>query len=136
VKTIVLGYDDTRGARRALERTAELARAFHASVVVVSVAPVLEPAGPGIGLTDSVEPLELHEEELAHARQLLTEHGVSAEYELAVGNPAKRIVEIADQRRADLVVVGREDGFLGRILGDSVSGAVERHAHCDVLVVH
>jgi nucleotide-binding universal stress UspA family protein len=49
MKTIVLGYDDTVPAKHALERTAELARAFQANVVVVSVAPVLAPAAHGIG---------------------------------------------------------------------------------------
>jgi nucleotide-binding universal stress UspA family protein len=44
MKTIVLGYDDTVPAKNALERTAELAAAFEANVVVVSVAPVLAPA--------------------------------------------------------------------------------------------
>ena len=47
MNTIVLGYDDTEPAKRALDRTAELARAFQANVVVVSVAPVLSPAGHG-----------------------------------------------------------------------------------------
>jgi nucleotide-binding universal stress UspA family protein len=136
MKTIVLGYDDSVGARRALARTAELARALAAKVVVVSVAPVLAPVGRGIRPSDPVDPFDLHEQELEHARQRLDECGVDADYELAVGNPARAIIELADDRAADLVVVGREAGLLRRVLGESVSGAVERHAHCDVLVVH
>jgi universal stress protein F len=136
MKTIVLGYDDTLGAKRALDRTSQLAKAFHAEVIVVSVAPVLAPTAHGIGPIDPVEPPELHEEELAHARRQLTERGIDADYQLIVGDPARSIVELADRFHADLIVVGREHGFLGRLLGVSVSGAVERHAHCDVLVVH
>jgi nucleotide-binding universal stress UspA family protein len=46
-------------------------------------------------------------------------------------------VELAEQRSANLIVVGtREPGLLKRLLGLSVSGSVERKARCDVLVVH
>ena len=49
MKRIVLGYDDTESAKRALKRTCELAKPLEGYVVVVSVAPVLVPAGHGIG---------------------------------------------------------------------------------------
>ena len=137
MKTIVLGYDDTVQAKHALERTAELARAFQAKVIVVSVAPVLVPAGHGIGPIDPADPPELHEEQLEHARVLLRERGVEVESRAAVGNPAEMILDAAQARHADLIVVGtREVGLVQRLLGQSVSGAVQRKAHCDVLVVH
>jgi nucleotide-binding universal stress UspA family protein len=137
MKTIVVGYDDTAPAKRALERTAELATAFAANVVVVSVAPVLAPAAHGIGPIDPADPPELHVEELAHARALLSERGIDATYRVALGDPAKTIVDAAQEQRADMIVVGsRELGLLRRLLGESVRGAVERKAHCDVLVVH
>ena len=52
MKTIVVGYDASDAAERALDRAAELAEALAARIVVVSVstaaapAPVLEPTGP------------------------------------------------------------------------------------------
>ena len=49
MKRIVLGYDDTESAKRALKRTCELAKLLEGYVVVVSVAPVLVGAGRGIG---------------------------------------------------------------------------------------
>ncbi len=137
MKTIVLGYDDTVPAKRALERTAQLAKAFHANVIVVSVAPVLAPAAHGIGPVDPADPPELHEEQLEHARVLLRERGVEVESHAALGDPAEMILDVAQARHADLIVVGaREVGLVQRLLGQSVSGAVERKAHCDVLVVH
>ena len=60
MKTIVLGYDDSESAVRALGRVIQLAKAFDASVVAISAAPVLVPAAHGIGPIDPVDPPELH----------------------------------------------------------------------------
>lgn len=137
MKTVVLGYEDTVPAKHALERTAELARAFQAKVVVVSVAPVLVLAAHGIGPIDPADPPELHREELEHAKALLGERGIEAEYQVALGDPAEMILDVAEARGADMIVVGsREVGLVQRLLGQSVSGAVQRKAHCDVLIVH
>ena len=56
MKTIVLGYDDSESAVRALGRVTQLAKAFDASVVAISAAPVLVPAAHGIGPIDPVDP--------------------------------------------------------------------------------
>lgn len=137
MKTIVLGYDKTEAADRALERTVALAKAFGSRVVVTSVAPVLVPAGRGIGPIDPADSPDLHAEELAHARQKLEAAGLTATYVNALGDPAGTIVEVADQEDADLIVVGtREPGLLDRLIGGSVSAAVSRQAHRDVLIVH
>ena len=137
MKTIVLGYDDTEPAKRALERTAELAKAFQANVVVISVAPVLAPAAHGIGPIDPADPPELHKEQLEHATALLRDRGVAAESQTALGNPAGMILDLSEDRGADMIVVGsREVGLVQRLLGQSVSGAVQGKAHCDVLIVH
>ena len=55
MKRIVLGYDDTESAKRALKRTCELAKVLKGYVVVVSVAPVLVPLGRGIGPIDPTD---------------------------------------------------------------------------------
>jgi nucleotide-binding universal stress UspA family protein len=137
MKTIVLGYDDTEHARRALARTAEFAEVFKARVVVVSVAPVLVGAGHGIGPIDPVDSPELHREQLTYAKSELRNRGIEGAYQLAMGHPSDAILDAAEAEQADLIVVGgAESGLTSRLFGDSVSGSVQRRAHCDVLVVH
>jgi nucleotide-binding universal stress UspA family protein len=135
METIVIGYDETEPAKRALERAAELATAFGAKVIVTSVAHTY--LGHRIGPADPVDPPELHRAELEHAAAFLAERGIEGEYDLALDDPADHIVRLAEERGADLIVVGtREPGLIERMLGLSVSGAVQHKAHCDVLVVH
>ncbi len=134
---IVLGYDDTDASKRALERAAQLTKAFGSELIVTSVTPVMMGATRSTGPIDPVEPLEKHSEELAHARAYLEGQGISAHYQPAVGDVGDTIVEVARDRGADLVIVGtREPNLLARLFGQSVSEAVAHHAHIDVLIVH
>jgi nucleotide-binding universal stress UspA family protein len=163
MKTIVIGYDGSDAAERALGRAAEIAQAFSARLVVVSVsglatipAPVsafgptaeLVPpavagpvaAGGTVPLPKPVsaqEPEELARRQLERARMSLASRKVETEYLVELGDPAERLLEVAEQRDADLIVVGsRERGFLERLLGRSVDEAVARRAERDVLLVH
>ena len=139
MKTILVGYDESEAAERALARAAELAVAFDAKVIVTSVAQLLvgAAAARGIGPIDPVDTPAMHREELRHAAAFLDQRGVQAEYIVTLGDAAAEILELAESREADLIVVGtREASLLERLLDPSVSGAVQRKAHCDVLVVH
>ena len=91
MKKIVLGYDDSEASQRALERAAQLAKAFGSELVVTSVAPIMTSIGRSGGPIDPTDPPAKHAEELAQARAYLEGQGVSAEYQSAVGNPADTI---------------------------------------------
>src|SRR5436309_15048893 len=137
LKTIVVGFDDTKPARRALERAADLAEAFGAKLVVTSVAPILVGITRNAGPLHPVDSREEHREQLQDARELLEARNLKGDYVPAVGEPADTIAELADDLDADLIVVGtREPGVLERLLGQSVSERVAHHAHRDVLIVH
>ena len=137
MSTIVVGYDDTPASQRALDRAVELAKVFGSSLIVTSVAPVPTTPGRAEGAIDPTDSPADHVEELVAARKHLESAGVASEFVPAVGHPADTITQLAEQRSAELIVVGtREIGFLGRLLGQSVSESVVHHAHCDVLIVH
>jgi nucleotide-binding universal stress UspA family protein len=147
MKTIVVGYDGSDPAKRALERAVFLAEKLGSTLVVTSVAEpvaVAEDAfvpGDAIGLAaPAIVPVPDRAEatrELAEAKAAIAGRSVEAEYITTVGDAAEGIVEVANQREADLIVVGtREPGFLDRVLGGDVSEAVSRRAHRDVLIVH
>lgn len=154
MRPVVVGYDGSTSSQRALERAAMLARALGTTVIVVSVDVVVPPiVATPVGLADPtiapIPPVPLLPEpvpdassavapELADARTLLEGRGVEAEYVPASGDAAEAIVTLADERRAELIVVGStsDRGFLDRVLAGSVSRDVSKRAHCDVLLVH
>jgi nucleotide-binding universal stress UspA family protein len=124
---ILLAFNDTDVANRALERAAQLAKLFETNLVVASVTPV------AIGAAPDMTPGP----ELQRADALLRAKGVEAELVEAVGDTALAIVEAADKYGAGLIVIGtREPSQVERMLGHSVSEQVQRMAHCDVLIVH
>ena len=164
MQTIVVGYDASDAAERALRRAAEIAEAFSARLLVVSVSgsayvptpvsaleagaepippAVVGPVAPGgtVPLPEPVmpppEPEEVARRQLERAKMALAGLKLESEYVVKLGDPAERLLEVAEQRDADLIVVGsREHGFLDRLLGRSVDEAVARRSQRDVLLVH
>jgi nucleotide-binding universal stress UspA family protein len=152
-RTIVVGYDGTAPAERALRRAAEYAQALRARVVVVSVAspqPLADVGAPGaFGLmpypaypaaeADQIveRDKQLWEQHRERVRTLFADAELQVDFAGVAGAPAQELVDAAEQHRAELIIVGtREPSFLERLLGGSVSQDVARHAHCDVLIVH
>ena len=149
MKTILVGYDGTRSAERALARAVELAQAFDSKLVVVSVTapePITMTGGafglmpyhfpePDVTIARMDEAVWGQHRE--HVEAFCARAGVPVEFATATGEPTEEIVEVADTHGADLIVVGtREPGFFDRLFGGSVSQGVARRARCDVLIVH
>jgi len=133
---IVIATDGSEGAEAAVGAGARVARTLGTKAVIVYVRPSLGPLG---------EPYyqEKLSEQMAHARaaleranELLSREGVEAKEEILEGSAADRIVELARERNAPLIVVGSRGlgAVAGALLG-SVSSAIIHRTDRPVLVV-
>ena len=137
MKTILVAYDDTEPSRRALDRAASIAEAFGARVLVTSIAPLVHSSPRSITQIERYDSIGEHSEEVSTAHSLLEKRGIDAETVMATGDPASAIARLAEDRNADLVVIGtRGLGPVQRLLGQSVSEKVSRRVRCDLLIVH
>jgi nucleotide-binding universal stress UspA family protein len=143
---ILVGYDRSDSAKRALDRAIERCNEMHAPLLVLAVhEAVLDPTGPrAFGTMGDGSPMEgpfrempdVHEA-LQEARGLVEDGAVAkAEYAWAIGEPGGLIVETAKDHKARLIVVGHtHHGFLGKVFGADVSAEVEKHAGIPVEIV-
>ena len=133
-RRILLCYDGSAEARRALERVGEIASVVPSRVTVVSVAEPIYPNPPYTGYADPGEE-QAHRRLLEEAAEDLRGQGVDTTTLESVGDPAAALLDAA-RDGADLVVVGsRHRGVIKRLLFGSVSAEVVVKAPCDVLVV-
>jgi nucleotide-binding universal stress UspA family protein len=142
--TIVIGFDASEGAGRALDHAIAEAKSSGDTLVVVAVfEALLDPEGPqnfgslseGARMIPLVEPAEL-EPIFAKARTRIEAASLEADYVWAVGNPADKIAATARDREAHLVVLAaHHHSFLSRLLGTDVAAEVERELGSSVVVV-
>lgn len=143
---ILVGYERTESADRALHRAIALAHEKHAPLLVLAVheAP-LDPTGPrAFGTLGDGTPMQgpfpelpdLHEV-LHEAREKVNAGGVKkATYAWAIGEPGGLIVETAKDHHCSMVVVGQgHHSFLGKVFGADVASEVEKHAGIPVEIV-
>jgi nucleotide-binding universal stress UspA family protein len=73
---------------------------------------------------------------LEEASKALEEAGVDVETHAREGDPADAILDVAEEEKADLIVVGNK-GMTGakRFLLGSVPNKVSHHAPCGVYIV-
>ncbi len=136
---IVCAVDFSEASRTALEHAAELARRFHAELLLVHVWKGV----PGTEDTGAA-PLTLANEDEARLEGKLEEWEREAEQIagrevrtlLTSGSPASEVARIASDETAELVVTGTHGrtGFERAVLG-SVAEDIGRHSPCAGLVV-
>lgn len=134
MNTVLVAYDGSDSARRALEQAAQLAH-DGVALTVVSVAEPLPQVGRAPAMRLPEEDAK-RKRNLAEATALLKERGVEATAVERHGDAATMILDEAEAENADLIVMGtRGLGAGKRWLLGSVSTKVLHHAGCNVLVV-
>lgn len=130
---ILVAYDGSDAARRALERVATFMKP--ADVALVTVARPIYRDPPYTGYADPSDEEE-QRRVLEDARAALERAGISAAGYAPVGDPAEQILATAEAFAAELIVIGaRALGTVGRLVLGSVSARVMHEAECDVLIV-
>ncbi len=130
---MIVAYDGSEPARRALEHAARLAR--RGSVVdVINVIPAQSVSSRLVTITD--EQVRDQERLLRQAAAVLARSGVRANLIPAAGDPATEILSAADASEAEVIVVGRRRRPRGRGLREPLSTSLSRRTSRDVLIVH
>jgi|SRR5437879_5807600 len=140
---ILLAIDDSRFSQAAIETVIEQARPQDTDVRILHVVespPLLvarEMGGYEPALETALESQKQNAEALVmKAAELLRARGLKVAAALELGDAKSKILDVAEEWRADLIVVGSHGrrGF-ERFLMGSVSDAVARHAKCSVQIV-
>ena len=144
ITSIVVGTDGSDTATKAVREAAQLASKLGAGLELVSAyEPVSrqrlreEARQVPEDMAWMVTPREEVEATLNEAKELVTELGVqNVNIHPREGDPADAILDVAEERGSDLIVVGNK-GMTGakRFLLGSVPNKVSHHAPCSVLIV-
>jgi nucleotide-binding universal stress UspA family protein len=142
-KSIVVGTDGSDTATQAVREAVDLARSLGAKLELVSA---YEPV-PAQRLAEerrqapedlqwAINPREDVDATLDAAALVAREAGVQVDLYARQGDPADAILDVAEERNADLIIVGNK-GMTGakRFLLGSVPNKVSHHAPCSVLII-
>ena len=134
------GSDQSYYAARALEhlKQADTITAMHAIDVPYPAFPMVMPEVAGEIYTVAEKRLrEEGEHALQFVRSVLPPKTASVSTRLETGRPAETILSVADEEKADMIVLGaRGLGPVKELLLGSVSHRVLAHAHCPTLIVN
>jgi nucleotide-binding universal stress UspA family protein len=141
--SIVVGTDGSDTAGEAVRQATELANAVGAKIHLVSA---YEPVGNQRlreerqqvpeDMSWAVNQREDVDATLRDAAESIQGAGVDVETYARQGDPADAILDVAEEKNADLIVVGNK-GMSGakRFLLGSVPNKVSHHAPCSVMII-
>jgi nucleotide-binding universal stress UspA family protein len=141
--SIVVGTDGSETATEAVRQATELAKAVGATIHLVSA---YEPVGNQRlreeqqqvpeDMSWMVNQREDVDATLKEAAEGIGEAGVPVDTYARQGDPADAILDVAEEKDADLIVVGNK-GMTGakRFLLGSVPNKVSHHAPCSVMII-
>ena len=135
IRKILLGYDGSQSAERAVDLAASLAHKYNAAIIVVHAYPRL----PRMTQPSQDDVREIHEarDSVEALVKRLAEDRLDVTPDVLEGPAAEAILNAAEAHDVDLIIVGRRGlgKFSGLLLG-STSDRVLQYATLPVLVAH
>jgi nucleotide-binding universal stress UspA family protein len=133
---VLVGLDGSRTSWRATAWAAGLARRQHSKLVVVHVqkSPASAAMAPGLAGAMTTVAVEVADELEQYILSRADEIGVPVQFVSVVGDPWTELTRVADELRADAVVVGASESAGHRIIG-SLAGRLVRAGRWPVSVV-
>lgn len=137
IRTIVVGTNWSDTAEIAFRQALELARSNEARLHVVTASPPSVPPASGSSAGASggrwLGPDFQADVALERTLERLGAGDVDVQQHTLAADPGDAILKVADEVRADLIVVGNK-GMRRRVLG-SIPNTVSHRASCNVLIV-
>jgi nucleotide-binding universal stress UspA family protein len=129
IKKVLVGTDTSSAADLAVDHAASLARSYQADLTVLYVKSPVE-------ARQVVDPKLAADPDRYLSRMPSRFSGISVRVRTEAGDAAEALCRVAEEERADVIVVGNR-GLHGRRRGflQSVPAAVARHSPCSVLIV-
>lgn len=137
---ILVPLDGSQNAFRALSHACDLAEPFNATIellYVLLLSKEIPSYAHNVTIPDSVitNAQEIGQNILKEGLQQIPS-SIHVTYSLEIGFPPEKIIEISQNNKTDLIVMGsRGLGVIKGILVGSVSSYVVHHAQCPVMVV-
>jgi len=137
-RKILLAYDGTETGRVALRQGADLAKVCGAEVFLLAVVDL----PTGMLMAESAAPSGLPDTQRQEFQRILEEgverlkgRELAVDARLEFGVPAERIVQLAEEIGADLIVLGhREQSPIARWWRGSIGSTVLSQAPCSILI--
>ena len=132
---VMICHDGSGRSQKALKIVAEFFKPQEADVIIVTV--VEEPLDASSADEENFQKWrDKRDEDLKEAAQWVANHGFRVDALLDIGDPRKMIIEAAQRKKPDILVVARKggDGPRNMVLG-SVSSHIVRHSRFPIIVV-
>jgi len=132
MRRMLVAYDGTEAARRALGVAVELGKALDADIALISVIP----SHVGWTSTNPCDDDSIHALELCEAQEIVRKNGLEPTLLEHTGEPAETIERVAEEGHYDLIVVGSRgpENQAAGYMGNSVSEHVAAHARMTVVI--
>lgn len=133
---VMVCHDGSESAQDALEKALTIFKGEKPEVILITV---VEPPLDATSVDEeSFEKWRAkRDDDLKKAAEWVAGHGYNVDALLAIGDPRRMILEAAETKAPDVLVVARRGaGMVDKMVLGSVSAYLVRHAHCPVLVMH